>query len=90
MIQKEVTIANKDGLLARPAALLVNVAGRYASQVVIKQGSKNINAKSIMGVISLGIARDEMVTIVVDGPDEQEAMDAIVRLIASNFEDIPE
>ncbi|MGI6004725.1 MAG: HPr family phosphocarrier protein [Christensenellales bacterium] len=90
MLQKEIAISNKDGLLARPAALLVQVASRYESQVIIRQGNKNINAKSIMGVLSLGIAQDEMMTLVVDGKDEEAAMDAILKLIDSGFEQMPE
>ena len=89
MLQKEIAVMNKDGLLARPAALLVQVASRFESQVIIRQGNKNINAKSIMGVLSLGIAQDEMMTLVVDGTDEKEAMASILELITSGFEVIP-
>ena len=90
MLQKEIAVINKDGLLARPAALLVQVASRFESQVIIRQGNKNINAKSIMGVLSLGIAKDEMMTLVVDGTDEKVAMEAILKLIQSGFEDMPD
>ncbi|MFZ5966439.1 MAG: HPr family phosphocarrier protein [Bacillota bacterium] len=81
MISKEITIINKLGLHARPAALFVQMTNKYDSDVFLEKGTKKINAKSIMGVMSLGVSKGETVTIITDGPDEQEAMEALVNLI---------
>lgn len=74
MIQKEITIGLPDGLEARPVAMFVQVAGEYASQVFVEYKGRRVNAKSIMGMMSLGIARGEKIAVVADGTDEEEAM----------------
>ncbi len=81
MLSKELTIKNEEGLQARPAALLVQVAGKFLSNIWIEQGSKRVNAKSIMGVLSLRLKQGDTFFIVANGDDEQKAIDAISRLI---------
>ena len=85
MIRKEIIIAGGEGLPARSAALLVQIACKFAARVLIEQGSKVINAKSMMGVLSLGIGGDDPLYVVTDGEDEQAAVDAIVQLVDSHF-----
>lgn len=86
MIRKEMIIAGEDTFHARSAALLVQVACKFAARILIEQGSKVINAKSMMGVLSLGLGGHEPLYVVTDGEDEQVAMEAIAKLIASRFE----
>lgn len=81
MLSKELTIKNEEGLQSRPAALLVQVAGKYMSNIWIEQGSKRINAKSIMGVLSLRLRKGDSFFIVANGDDETKAVESIVHLI---------
>jgi phosphotransferase system HPr (HPr) family protein len=81
MLSKELTIKNEEGLQSRPAALLVQVAGKYMSNIWIEQGSKRVNAKSIMGVLSLRLRKGDSFFIVANGDDEKKAVDAISHLI---------
>ena len=73
MITKKITIKLPTGLEARPVALLVQVASHYESSIYVESENKRVNAKSIMGMMTLGLAAGEHVTVVADGPDEQEA-----------------
>lgn len=83
MIKKPVTIQTKEGLEARPIALLVQEASQYNSQVYIEIDSKKINAKSIMGMMSLRLANGEELTVVADGSDEQDAINGVEKFLAS-------
>ena len=85
MIRKEIVIVGGEGLPARSAALLVQIACKFAARVLIEQGSKVINAKSMMGVLSLGVGGDDPLYVVSDGEDEQAAVDAILKLVSSHF-----
>ena len=87
MLQREVEIINKLGLHARASAKLTQVAGRFKSQVWVSRNGRRVNAKSIMGVMMLAAAMGSRVTVETDGPDEQEAMDAVTALIAARFEE---
>lgn len=73
MIKKSVKIQLSNGLEARPVALLVQVASQYESTVYLETGSKKVNAKSIMGMMSLGLDSGEEVMVVCDGADEEKA-----------------
>lgn len=77
MISKEITIRLENGLEARPVAMLVQVASQYESSVYLEAGTKKVNAKSIMGMMSLGLDTGEKVTAIIDGSDEAEAMKGI-------------
>ena len=73
MIKTPVVVKKEDGFDGRPIALLVQEASQYASKVYIQIGEKNINAKSIMGMMSLSLAGGDQITVVTDGEDEQKA-----------------
>ena len=85
MIQKEMVIKLSEGLKARPVATLVQVANRFESQILIESGNKKVNAKSIMGVLSLGIRKGESIFVLANGKDENAAVDALQTLVDSNF-----
>jgi phosphocarrier protein HPr len=85
MIRKEITVTNKTGLHARPASMFVQKASKFKSSIMIEKEDKTINAKSIISVLSGGIAQGTKITLVIDGEDEQEAEKALVELIESNF-----
>ena len=77
MIEMPVVVRQEKGLDGRPIALLVQEASQYASKVYIKVEDKSINAKSIMGMMSLGLDIGDQVTVTAEGADEEEAADAI-------------
>ncbi|MBE5962381.1 MAG: HPr family phosphocarrier protein [Planctomycetia bacterium] len=81
MISKKMTIKIPTGLEARPVALLVQVASQYESNVYVECENKKINAKSIMGMMSLGLPAGEEITITVDGSDEEAALANIEKYI---------
>jgi phosphotransferase system HPr (HPr) family protein len=85
MLHKVITIRHKDGLRARPAALLVKTANAFASQITIEKGNKRINTKSIMGVLSLGVQTNGDIHLIFSGDDEQAAMEAVTAVIERNF-----
>jgi len=87
MISRVVTIKNRAGIHARPAALIVQTANQFASQVFFEKDSNRINGKSIMGIITLGAAYNTSLTIIADGADEIAAVEAIVRLFENKFEE---
>ena len=84
MITKSITIKLPTGLEARPVALLVQVASHYESSVYVESENKRVNAKSIMGMMTLGLAAGEDITVVVDGPDEEAAIDNIEKYLSCN------
>ena len=85
MLTRETEIINKLGLHARASAKLTQLAGKFKCEVWMAKGSRRINAKSIMGVMMLAAGKGSKVTLEIDGPDEQEAMDAMLTLIADYF-----
>ncbi|MGD0724138.1 MAG: HPr family phosphocarrier protein [Spirochaetia bacterium] len=87
MVERIVTIRNRAGMHARPAALLVKTASGFSCQIYIEKDSERVNGKSIMGVITLGATYNTPLKIIADGPDEAQAVDAIERLFASRFEE---
>ena len=87
MLQREVEIINKLGLHARASARLTQVAGRYKANVWLGRNGRRVNAKSIMGVMMLAAAKGSTVVVETEGPDEEQAMDAITRLIAGRFDE---
>ena len=87
MLQQEVEITNKLGLHARASAKLTEVAGRFKSSVWVSRNGRRVNAKSIMGVMMLAAAKGSTLVVETEGPDEQEALAAVTRLIASRFEE---
>ena len=85
MIKTDTTITNKLGLHARASAKLTKLAGSYPCEVWMSRGERRVNAKSIMGVMMLAAGIGGVVTVETDGPQEQEAMDALLALIADKF-----
>ena len=82
MITKAILIEVPDNMDARPVALLVQVASQYKSSVHVISGDKKVNAKSIMGMMTLGITSGETVTVEVDGSDEEEAIENIEKYLS--------
>ncbi len=87
MIQREVTITNSSGLHARPATFFIQKANTYRSGVWVVKDDRKVSAKSLLGVLSIGIAKGMTITLVADGDDEQSAIDGLVELIESGFND---
>jgi phosphocarrier protein HPr len=85
MQQREVEIINKLGLHARASAKLTQLAGKYQSEVSLSRNGRKINAKSIMGVMMLAAGKGAKVMVEIEGPDETDAMDALVALINGYF-----
>lgn len=85
MTNKEITVTNKTGLHARPASEFVKKASSYSSEIILQCKGRNINAKSIIGLLSAGISMGTTVKICAEGPDEQEAVGGLAALIESNF-----
>lgn len=85
MIEEILRIKNKNGLHARPAAHLVKIAGKFASEIKILKDGLEVNGKSIMGVMMLAAETGSELVLQIDGNDEQEAMEAIRELIDKNF-----
>jgi phosphocarrier protein len=87
MIQREVTITNSSGLHARPATFFIQKANTYRSGVWVVKDDRKVSAKSLLGVLSIGIAKGMTITIVADGDDEEVALKGLVELIESGFND---
>ncbi len=88
MFIKEVTVQNQVGLYARPATFFIQKANEYKSTIWISRDDRKVNAKSLLGVLSLGITKGVDVKIIAEGIDEQEAAEGLVELINSNFSEI--
>ena len=87
MPQATTIISNKLGLHARASAKLTKLAGSFPCEVWISKGERRVNAKSIMGVMMLAAAKGSTIELDVAGPDEQEALDALVALINNRFDE---
>ena len=85
VISKEVTINNQVGLHARPATFFIQKANEFKSSIWIERDEHRVNAKSLLGVLSLGIVKGTTVNIVADGVDENEAIATLSELIDSDF-----
>ena len=85
MYVKDVTVQNQVGLHARPATFFIQKANEFKSSIWIEKEERRVNAKSLLGVLSLGIVGGTDIKIIADGVDEQNAVDALVRLIDSGF-----
>ena len=83
MMKQEITIQIPEGLEARPVELLVQVASQYGSEIYVESDNKKVNAKSIMGMMTLGLFAGETVTVTADGEDEEEAMANIEKFLSS-------
>jgi len=87
MKQETVTIKNRAGIHARPSALIVKTANEYDSEIFLELDDMRINAKSIMGIITLGANYKSVIQIIAEGDDEEEAVTAIAGLFENRFEE---
>ena len=87
MLSKEITLVNSVGLHARPATFFIQKANSYRCSVWIENNSRRANAKSLLGVLSLGVRQGDSVTLIADGIDETEAIEGLCTLILSGFAD---
>lgn len=87
MVEREVVIKNRAGIHARPAALIVQTANRYNSQISFENGTDRVNGKSVMGIITLGAGYNTKLKIIAEGEDEEEAAEALATLFDNRFEE---
>lgn len=85
MYTKEVVLNNQVGLHARPATFFIQKANEFKSSIWIEKEERRVNAKSLLGVLSLGITRGTAINVIADGLDEKEAVDALVDLVEKDF-----
>ena len=88
MYVKEVKVENQVGLHARPATFFIQKANEYNSSIWVAKEDRRVNAKSLLGVLSLGIVGDTTIEIIADGPDEEDAVNGLTELVKSGFANI--
>ena len=81
----EIMITNSSGLHARPATFFIQKANEFSSGIWISKDERRVNAKSLLGVLSLGVTRGMRVTLIADGADEETAVSELANLVAANF-----
>ena len=81
MFTQEVTVNNEVGLHARPATYFIQKANEFKSGIWVEKEERRVNAKSLLGVLSLGIVKGTAITLIADGPDAKEAVEALVQLV---------
>ena len=87
MTEKTIIISNRAGIHARPAAVLVQTAKDFKAAIYFERNNERINAKSIMGILTLAAAYNTEIKIIAEGEDEEDAVDALTRLFDSKFEE---
>lgn len=87
MVEKLLTVRNRAGIHARPAALIAQTSNKFVSEITLEKDSATVNAKSIMGVITMAAGYNTTLTLKAEGSDEQQAADAIYNLFESKFEE---
>ena len=85
MKTRDVVITNASGLHARPATFFIQKANSYKSTILVEKDDRKVNAKSLLGVLSLGIAKGMTITLIADGQDEDVALSGLVSLVNSGF-----
>ena len=85
MVTQQVTINNEVGLHARPATFFIQKANEFKSGIWVEKDERRVNAKSLLGVLSLGITKGTTITLLADGSDEKEAVAALSELVSGNF-----
>lgn len=85
MYTKQVVLNNQVGLHARPATFFIQKANEFKSSIWVEVDDRRVNAKSLLGVLSLGIVKGTEINIISDGPDEKEAVEGLVELVETNF-----
>lgn len=87
MVVKEVSVQNQVGLHARPATFFIQKANEFKSSIWVEKEERRVNAKSLLGVLSLGIVGGTAIKIIADGSDEQQAVDGLINLVESGFKE---
>ena len=85
MFSQEVQVTNQVGLYARPATFFIQCANGFKSTILVEKEERRVNAKSLLGILSLGIVGGAKIRIIADGSDEQLAIDGLVKLVESEF-----
>ena len=85
MFSKDVVVQNQVGLHARPATFFIQKANEFQASIWVEKEERRVNAKSLLGVLSLGIVGNTAIRVIADGADEQEAVEALVKLVESGF-----
>jgi len=85
MYEKKATVLKQVGLHARPATFLIQKANEFKCSIWIEKDERRVNAKSLLGVLSLGVAQGAVISIIADGTDETEAVETLCELIGSDF-----
>ncbi len=85
MVSKEIVVQNQVGLHARPATFFIQKANEFTSGIWISKDDRKVNAKSLLGVLSLGVTRGTSITVIADGADEEAAVNELANLVESNF-----
>ena len=85
MFVKEVVVQNQVGLHARPATFFIQKANSYKSSIWVEKDDRRVNAKSLLGVLSLGIVKGMTITLIADGADEADALEGLATLIDTGF-----
>lgn len=85
MFSKDVVVQNQVGLHARPATFFIQKANEFKSSIWVEKEERRVNAKSLLGVLSLGIVGNTSIRVIADGADEEAAVDALVKLVESGF-----
>ena len=85
MLTKDIVVNNQAGLHARPATFFIQKANEYRCGIWVERDDRRVNAKSLLGVLSLGITKGSTIRLIADGSDEQLAIDGLCELIESNF-----
>ncbi len=87
MVEKILTVQNRAGIHARPAAIIAQTSNKFESEITLSKDDTTVNAKSIMGVIAMGAGYNTQLTLKVEGPDESEAANVIEELFIGRFEE---
>jgi len=85
MCSKDVVVQNQVGLHARPATFFIQKANEFKASIWVEKEERRVNAKSLLGVLSLGIVGNTTIRVIADGADEEAAVDALVKLVESGF-----
>ena len=85
MVSKNVVVMNQVGLHARPATFFIQKANEFKSSIWVEKEERRVNAKSLLGVLSLGIVKGTEITLIAEGVDEGAAVDTLAELVESNF-----
>ena len=85
VLRKKLTIRNRQGLHARPAALFVRLASKFDSEITVRRGKEKVNGKSIMGILMLGCEKGSQIELIIEGKDAQRALEELTRLMTKEL-----